>query len=31
MMGFLKRNGVYRLFSGQNSKKRAKGQRWPPF
>jgi hypothetical protein len=25
MMGFLKRNGVYMLFSGQNSKKRAKG------
>jgi hypothetical protein len=32
MMGFLKRNGVSRLFSGEKQQKtRQKGQRWPPF
>jgi hypothetical protein len=32
MTGFLKRNGVSRLFSDEKQQKtRQKGQRWPPF
>jgi hypothetical protein len=32
MMGFLNRNGVYRLFSEEKQQKtRQKGLRWQPF